>query len=147
MSIFEPIPRESRSDDGTRELDAIPPGDEPVPAGGSLDPRSIRIAGLVVAVIVAIGLVVSNAARSDPQQPRPSVAARVDPGAAAVEQDEAKPSVPTASASPSDASDEVDDDSSTWQEPEGSRDDYSWSGDSKRDDRPGKGHGRGRGRD
>jgi hypothetical protein len=140
MSIFEPIPRESRLDEGTYELDAAPLDGDAAYAGGSLDLRSIRFAGLVVAGVVVTGLVVSNAARSEPQQPRPSVAARVDPGAAAVEQDEAKLSVPTAdpSASPDESEDEASDDSPTWQEPDDAR-----SGDSKRD-KPGKGHGRGR---
>jgi len=146
MSIFEPIPRGSRWDDDTRELDAIPSDDEPGHTRGSLDPRSIRIAGLAVAGIVVTGLLVSNAARPDPQQTRPAIAARVDPGAAEVEQSEARRSVPAEddSASPS-AEDESDDDSSTWQEPEDSSDDSSWSDGSKRDDKPGKGHGHGRG--
>jgi hypothetical protein len=144
MSIFEPIPRESRLDEDTHELDAAPPDDEAAYSGASLDPRSIAIAGLVVAGIVVIGLVASNAARPDPQQERPSVAARVDPGAAAVEQAEAEQSEPTADPSASsDESDEASEDSPTWRETEDSGDD-SWSGDSKRD-KPGKGHGRGRG--
>ena len=140
MSIFEPIPRESRSDEATRELDAVPPDDEAAYSGGWLDPRSIGIAGLVLAGIVVIGLVASNAARPDPQQHRPAVGARVDPGAAAVEQAEAEQTAPTAdpSASSDESDGEASDDSPTRQEP-----DDSWSGDSKRD-KPGKGHGRGR---
>ena len=146
MSIFEPIPRESRLD--VDEFDEARSDDEPGPAAGSLDPRSIKIAGLAVIAIVVAGLVASNTA--DPEsRPRPLVPSRVDPGAASVEQTEAKRTVPTAgpSASPSvEPVDEGDDDAPTWQAPDDSSDDYASSGDSRwGDNKPGKGHGRGRG--
>jgi len=146
MSIFEPIPREFRSDDGTGEFDDTAWDGDHAPTGGSFDPRSIRIAGIVVSGIVVAGLVISNAAEPE-QQRRPAVASRVDPGAAAVEQTEVKQRVPTVgpSASPSvvepvdeAASDDAvsDDDVATWQAPKG-RDD--------KPDKPGKGRGHGRG--
>jgi len=151
MSIFEPIPREPDVD-GTRELDAAAWDDDSAPVGGSFDPRSIWIAGIVVVGIVIAGLVASNTAEPE-SRVRPAVASRVDPGAAAVEQTEVKQNVPTVGSSASPAAEPVDetsdtdtDDASTWQAPEGSGDD-SWSGDSKWDgkpDKPGKGNGRGR---
>jgi len=146
MSIFEPIPRESRWDDGTQDFDEVPPDDDSVPTAGSIDPRSIRIAGLAVLAIVIAGLVASNAA--GPASRPPLVPSHVDPGAAAVEQTEAKRNVPTAgpSASPSvEPVDSSDDDAPRWQAPDDSSDNYSSSGDSKWDSKPGKGHGRGRG--
>ena len=146
MSIFEPIPRESRVDDGTQEFDDARSDDDPAHTGKSLDPRSIRIAGLAVLAIVIAGLVASNLAEPE-SRPQRLVPTRVDPGAAAVEQTEAKRSVPTAgpSASPSvEPIDEGDDDAPTWQAPDGSSDGDS-SGDPKWDSKPGKGHGRGRG--
>jgi len=145
MSIFEPIPRESRWDEGSQEPDEAPVGDDTAPPGGSLDPRSIRIAGLVVVAIVVAGLVASNTAEPE-DRPQRLVPARVDPGAAAVEQAEAKRPVPTADASASvDPADEADGDAPTWDEPEDSGDDSRWSGDTKSDNKPGKGRGRGRG--
>jgi len=134
MSIFEPIPRESRGDEDTQELDEAPSEDGAAPTAG-FDPRSITIAGLVVIAIVIAGLVASNAA--DPgSRPQPLIPARVNPGAAAVEQVEAKQSAPDPSASPSDESkDESDDDAPGWQAPN----------DSKWDSKPGKGHGKGHG--
>ncbi len=149
MSIFEPIPRESRSNHDAPEFDDTLPDAGATPPGGSFDPRSITIAGLVVTGIVVTGLVVSNSARPE-SQPRPLVASRVDPGAAAVEQVEARPTAPTAgpsaaaSAEPVDeaASTDSDDEWSGWQQPEDSSDDSS-SGGSKWDDKPGRGHGRG----
>ncbi len=146
MSIFEPISRESRADDGTHEFDDAAWDEDSAPTGGSFDPRSIWIAGLVVSGIVAAGLVVSNASDPEPRT-RPAVASRVDPGAAAVEQTEVKQSVPTAgpSASPTvepvdETSDTDTDDAPTWQAPEESSD-GSRSG---KPDKPGKGHGHGR---
>ena len=63
--------------------------DDSVPAGGSLDPRSIKIAGASVAAIVIAGLVASNMAEPE-ARPERLVPARVEPGAAAVEQAEAE---------------------------------------------------------
>jgi hypothetical protein len=152
MSIFEPIPRESGMDERTHELDEVDWDVDSTPAGGSFDPRSIWIAGLVVSGIVGVGLVVSNSAEPEAQQ-RSTVASRVDPGAAAVEQAEVKQSVPTAGPTASASVELVDEDGTdsdeapTWQEPEDSSDD-AWSGDSSRDDKPDKpGKGRGHGRD
>ena len=146
MSIFEPIPRESHVDDGTHEFDDAAWDDDSGRTSGSFDPRSIRIAGLVVSGIVVTGLVVSNMAEPEPR-PRPAVASRVDPGAAAVEQTEVKQSVPTAGPSASPSVEPVDengdadaDDAPTWRGPEESRD-FSWDG---KPDKPGKGRGRGR---
>jgi hypothetical protein len=142
MSIFEPIPRESRFDDVTQELDEDLTDDVAAPAGAarSLDPRSIVVAGGVVAAIVVAGLVVSNLA--DPvSRSRPLVAERVDPGAAAVEQVEAKKPVPTADASVSPSVEDARDDQSdsddapAWKSPDDSG--------GNRDDKPGKGNGRG----
>jgi hypothetical protein len=142
MSIFEPIPRESRWDEDTHELDEAQWDDDAPTAG--FDPRSITIAGLVVIAIVITGLVASNAA--DPaSRPEPLVPARVNPGAAAVEQVEAKQSAPDPSATPSvEAEDVGDDDAPEWQ-PNDSSDGFASSGDSKWDSKPGKGHGRGHG--
>ena len=141
MSIFEPIPRESRWDEDTQELDEAQWDDDAPTAG--FDPRSITIAGLVVIAIVITGLVASNAA--DPaSRPEPLVPAHVSPGAAAVEQVEAKPSAPDASPSV-ESKDESDDDAPSWQAPNDSSDDFASSGDSKWDSKPGKGHGRGHG--
>jgi len=146
MSIFEPIPRESAWDEETQELEDAPlRGDVDLP-GRSFDPRSIRIAGVAVVAIVVTGLFVSNTAQPE-SRPQPLVPSRVDPGAAAVEQAEAKRAVPAAgpSASPSAApvdkaqDDATTDDAPTWQAP-----DYSSSGGSKWHAKPGKGHGRGR---
>ena len=144
MSIFEPIPRESRWDEDTQELDEAQWDDNASTAG--FDPRSITIAGLAVIAIVIAGLVASNAA--DPaSRPQPLVPARVNPGAAAVEQVESEQSAPDPSASPSDESkDESDDDAPSWQAPNDSSDDSPSSGDSKWDSKPGKGHGNGHGR-
>jgi hypothetical protein len=147
MSIFEPIPRESAWDEETQELEDPPSPDDSALPSRSLDPRSIRIAGLAVLAIVIAGLVASNAA-GPASRPQPLVPSHVDPGAAAVEQTEAKRSVPTAgpSASPSvEPVDSSDDDAPRWQAPDDSSDNYSLSGDSKWDRKPGKGHGRGRG--
>lgn len=149
MSIFEPIPREPRWDDaGTQELDDVGSDDESIPAGGSLDPRSIKIAGASVAAIVIAGLVASNMAEPE-SRPERLVPSRVEPGAAAVEQTEAKRSVPAVGSSASPSAEPVDqakddgdtDDAPAWQEPDDSR----WSGDRKWEDKPGKGNGRGRG--
>ena len=149
MSIFEPIPREPRWDDaGTQRLDDVVSDDESIPAGGSLDPRSIKIAGASVVAIVIAGLVASNMAEPE-SRPERLVPARVEPGAAAVEHAEAKRSVPAVrpSASPSvEPADEAGgdgdtDDAPAWQEPDDSR----WSGDGKWGDKPGKGRGHGRG--
>jgi hypothetical protein len=144
MSIFEPIPREPRWDEDTQELDEARWEDGSAPTAG-FDPRSITIAGLVVIAIVIAGLVASNAA--DPaSRPQPLVPARVNPGAAAVEQVEAKQSAPDPSASPSvKSTDEGDDDAPRWQAPNDSSDDFAPSRDSKWDSKPGKGHGHGRG--
>lgn len=144
MSIFEPIPRESRLGDGTHEFDDAAWDDEPPNTGGSFDPRSIKIAGLVVSGIVVAGLVVSNMAEPEPRS-RPAVASRVDPGAAAVEQTEVKQGAPTAgpSASPSvEPADQAD----SGDDAEDSGDDFSSSRDPKGDDKPDK-PGRGRGHD
>jgi hypothetical protein len=150
MSIFEPIPRESRWDEDTQELADVPSREDSDPQHASFDPRSITIAGLAVVAIVITGLVVSNMA--DPQsRPQPLVPSRVDPGAAAVEQAEAKRPVPTArpsaSVEPADGTQEesTTDDAPTWQAPDVSSDDYASSGGSKWDSKPGKGHGRGHG--
>ena len=154
MSIFEPIPRESHSDEDAPEFDEAL-SEEVAPDGQAFDPRSIIIAGLVVAGIVVTGLVVSNLARQE-AQPRPLVAARVDPGAAEVEQAEINRPVPTvtpsasASAGPVEEADPADDlgvDSDTdglsqWQQPQDASDDDVFGG-SKWDDKPGRGHGRG----
>ena len=149
MSIFEPIPRESRWDADAQGLDDASSDDHSVPSsGGSLDPRSIKIAGASVAAIVIAGLVASNMAEPE-ARPERLVPSRVEPGAAAVEQAEAKRSVPAVrpSASPSAVPvDEADgdadsDDAPAWQDPDDSR----WSGDGKWEDKPGKGNGRGRG--
>jgi len=142
MSIFEPIPRASAWDEETQELEDIAAHDDDSVPGPSLDPRSIAIAGFAVVAIVITGLFVSNMAQPE-SRPQPLVPAHVDPGAAAVEQTEAKPTVPTAGDSAPPSVEPVDeaqqesstDDGSTWQA----------RGDSKRDDKPGKGHGHGRG--
>jgi hypothetical protein len=140
MSIFEPIPRESRWDEDAQELDEPPWDDGAAPTAG-FDPRSITIAGLVVIAIVIAGLVASNA--GDPSsRPEPLVPARVNPGAAAVEQVEAKQSAPSADPSSVERGDESDDDAPSWQAPDESSDNAS-SGDSKWDSKPGKGHGHG----
>lgn len=146
MSIFEPTPRGARADDETQEFDDAAWANL-APPRGFLDPRSIRIAGLVVSGIVAVGLVASNTAEPEPR-PRAAVASRVDPGAAAVEQTEAQP-VPTAdpsapaSADPVDATDDTYSADGGLQLPEGSGDDR-WSGKPKGDDKPGRGRGHGR---
>jgi len=149
MSIFEPIPRESRWDAGAQGLDDATPDDHAVPSSGrSLDPRSIMIAGASVTAIVIAGLIASNMAEPE-ARPERLVPSRVEPGAAAVEQAEAKRSVPAVrpSASPSavpvdEANGDADtDDVPAWEEPEDSR----WSGEDKWNDKPGKGNGRGRG--
>ena len=142
MSIFEPIPREPRWDSGTQELDDAVPDDGSVRPSGSLDPRSIKIAGASVAAIVIAGLVASNMAEPE-SRPERLVPARVEPGAAAVEQDEVQRSVPTADPSASPSVEPVD------EEPSGQGTDDSghesrWSGDGKWDNKPGKGKGRGR---
>ncbi|HJR89627.1 MAG TPA: hypothetical protein VJ782_05650 [Aeromicrobium sp.] len=143
MSIFEPIPRESRFDDVTQELDEELTDDVAAPDRGSLDPRSIVIAGGVVAAIVVAGLVVSNLAEPVSRS-RPLVAERVNPGAAAVEQVEAKRPAPTEDASASPSVEPVDeDDAPAGDAPNDSGDDHS-SGSDKRDSKPGKGNGRGR---
>ena len=147
MSIFQPIPRDSRWDEGMQGLDDAP-SDDAVPASGSLDPRSIKIAGASVAAIVIAGLVASNMAEPE-TRPERLVPSRVEPGAAAVEQTEAKRSVPAVrpSSSPSvvpvdEANGDADtDDAPARQEPDDSR----WSGEDKWKDKPGKGNGRGRG--
>ena len=148
MSIFEPIPRGSGGvhvEDDDDEDDGFPA------SGGSFDPRSIGIAGGVVAGIVVLGLLVSNTAGREPE-PRPLMpSVQVDPGAAAVEQYEAtqaarRPTTaPTASPSPTpDATADagriepvgIDD------APEGpTKDDRK----GRPDDKPGHGNGRGRG--
>jgi len=134
MSIFEPIPRESRWDDSGQEYDEATSHEELGPEHGSLDPRSIKIAGLVLASLVLVGLIVSNIAEPEPR-PRPPVAA-VDPGAAAIEDAEATQSDTPATDEPEDDVEPVDDDVDT----------ETSSGGSKRDGaKPGKGHGRGRG--
>ena len=147
MSIFEPIPRESRWDAGTQRLDETPSDDDSAPARGSLDPRSIKIAGVSVAAIVIAGLVVSNMAEPE-ARPQRLVPARVEPGAAAVEQAEAKRGVPAArpSAAPTvEPVDEVSGDADTDDAPAWpSSDDSQWSGGGKWDNKPGKGNGHGR---
>ena len=142
MSIFEPIPRASAWDEETHELEDAPAHDDDAVPGPSLDPRSIVIAGFAVLAIVITGLLVSNMARPE-SRPQPLVPSHVDPGAAAVEQAEAQRPVPTAAASASPSAEPVDeaqqdpstDDARTWQA----------RGGSKRDDKPSKGHGHGRG--
>lgn len=149
MSIFDPIPRESRwdeRDDGGQEFDDATSDDELAPERTSLDPRSIKIAGLVLASVVALGLIVSNTAEPE-TRPR-SIAVRVDPGAAAIDHAEAAQvdRQPAASASAPPAADDTnraDDDA----EPvEYEVDTDAPSRESKWDDgKPGKGNGRGRG--
>jgi hypothetical protein len=144
MSIFEPIPREPRWGEDTQELDVAWSDGDAVPTSGSLDPRSIKIAGITVIVIVIAGLVASNMAEPE-DRPDRLVTARVEPGAAAVEQAEAKRSVPTTDPTGSTAGepdDETDGDAGKY---DGSRHDSRWSGDGKWGDKPGKGNGRGRG--
>jgi hypothetical protein len=142
MSIFEPIPRESGWDEDAQEFDDARWDEGPGPTAG-FDPRSITIAGLVVIAIVIAGLVASNAA--DPSsRPEPLVPARVNPGAAAVEQVEAKQSAPTADPSASPSAESVDESDGDAQVDDGT--DAHASGDSKRDSKPGKGHGNGHGR-
>ncbi len=147
MSIFEPIPRESHWDDDEEE------GDEEAdfPPSGPFDPRSIRIAGIVVSGLVLLGLIVSNTAEREPQ-PRPLLpSVQVDPGAAAVEQADATEVVRRPTAAPTTAPIEISDgdsiepvdtgDAPTWQD----RGDYDYddkaSGRSKWDDKPGNGNG------
>lgn len=144
MSIFEPIPREPRWDEDTQELDDAWSDGDAVPASGSLDPRSIKIAGVTVTAIVIAGLVASNMAEPE-ERPERLVPARVEPGAAAVEQAEVKRSVPTtdpAGSTAGEPAEETDDDASRY---DGPRDGSRWSGDGKWGDKPGKGNGRGRG--
>lgn len=131
MSIFEPIPRESRWEDGGQELNEATSNEEPGPEHGSLDPRSIKIAGLVLASLVVVGLIVSNIAEPEPR-PRPPVAA-VDPGAAAIEHAEATQSDAPAT-DQADDNEPAEDDVDTDPPSRGSK----WDG-----DKPGKGHGRG----
>jgi hypothetical protein len=143
MSIFEPIPRESRSADDTSVLDDAGWLEDAAPSRESFDPRSIWIAGLVVSGIVATGLVVSNSAQPDAR--RPALASRADPGAAAVEQAEVKPSVPTAAPSASASAEPVGQTSTD--DDQADTEDRDWSRDSRGDDRrdkPGKGRGHGR---
>ena len=142
MSIFEPIPREPRWDDAdTQRLDEVVSDDESIPDSGSLDPRSIKIAGASVAAIVIAGLVASNMAEPD-ARPERLVPARVEPGAAAVEQAEAKQVVPTAGPSASPAVEPADE-APLRQGSDDSDDGSRWSGDGKWDNKPGKGKGRG----
>jgi len=144
MSIFEPIPREW--DEATRQIDVPPSDDNPAIHGTSLDPRSIKIAGGVLMAIVIAGLVASNLAEPE-ARPRPLVASRVDPGAAAVEQAEAKKSVPTSGPSASPSAEPVNEADGDAELDSGTDEASSWrtSDDSKWDNKPGKGRGRGRG--
>ncbi len=141
MSIFEPIPRESHWEDEEPDDEE----DDFIPAGPS-GPRSIRIAGIVVAGIALFGLIVSNVAEREPQ-PRPLLpSVQVDPGAAAVEGVDVPQTIaPSASASTA----PLDTDSSIEPVDTGDRDgiDDRESRRSKGDDKPGNGNGRGRGRD
>jgi hypothetical protein len=141
MSIFEPIPRDSGWDEDDPDLDGARWDDGTAPAAAQLDPRSILIAGVVVIAIVIMGLVVSNMAQPD-SRPERLVPSRVDPGAAAVEQVEAKQSAPDPSASPSVESDEEDGGDA---QVDAGADDTHASGGFKWDGKPGKGHGRGHG--
>lgn len=103
MSIFDPIVPDDRSATSATVVDARPdPASNPVvpTRGRSFDPRSIQIAGLFTAGLVVLGLLVSNAAKPDPE-PRPGLTSRGEPGAAAVEQVDLAPdpsAVPTEAA-------------------------------------------------
>lgn len=143
MSIFEmPSAAQSRPDEAMAQ-------DEP---RGGLDPRSVRIAGIITAALVVLGLMVSNAARPDPDV-RPAVTSRVAPGAAAVEQAENVPAPAQPSVAPPNVDDEEtavseepappESDAPAWQDEQPISAESDSSGDGKWEDRhPGKGHGR-----
>ncbi len=142
MSIFEPMTRASGAghaseSDGSLD-DLFEEADLP---GWSLDPRSIRIAGVVLGGIVLAGLVVTNTAQREPH-PRPlAPSVQVDPGAAAVEELEStqvrRPApVPTTSAPAAPV--EISDEASI----ELVKDERPGKGWKSKDDKPGKGHGR-----
>jgi hypothetical protein len=140
MSIFEP-PTEVQpvleAEDGLDEAA------EDTRRG--FDPRSVQIAAIITATLVALGLLVSNAAEPDPDESRPPLASKVAPGAAAVEEAEGAQGVapvpapePVAPA-PLENADSADD------AVDGSSDQDAAVGDDggkKGDGHPGKGHGR-----
>ena len=145
MSIFEPIPRESHWDDDEEEGDE----EDDFPPSGPFDPRSIRIAGIVVSGLVLLGLIVSNPAEREPQ-PRPLLpSVQVDPGAAAVEQADATQVVRRPTAAPTTAPVEISDGDriepvdtgDAWQERGDDDSDDKASGRPHWDDKPGKGNG------
>jgi hypothetical protein len=131
-----------------------PPVDEPMleeqaPSHG-FNPRSVQIAAAITAALVALGLVVSNAAKPDTGL-RPALTSKAGPGAAAIEQVERAPAPVEASVGPTDTQDDeaVSDapaapDSDTapvWQEPSSDTAQTDTSDGSKWDGHAGKGHG------
>src|SRR5690348_7810714 len=80
-----------------------------------LNPKSIQIAGVATATIVALGFAVASAEKVEPKSQK--VAARVTPGPAAIETEAEPTPTPTPSATPtpkpaptSDSSDDDDND-------------------------------------
>jgi hypothetical protein len=142
MSIFEsPTAVQPRADEAAAE--------DTSPSRG-FDPRSVQIAAVVTAALVVLGLLVSNAAKPD-SAPRPALASKVGPGAAAVEEADNAPAPVVQSSAPANVDDDEaaaadestsgESDASIWQEPQPVTSDTESSGDSKWDRHPGKGHG------
>lgn len=133
MSIFDPIVPDRRSADLGTIVDEWPSAESvpgPPSRGRSFDPRSIQIAGLITVGLVVLGILVSNAAKPDPG-PRPGLASRVEPGAAAVEQVDLAPNDVSQGANdePADLPGDVvdgDEDSSDGQSSDSSSDGDPW---------------------